>query len=221
MHSALSIRRSNGRLCVDFSPQPDGAKFSSWDWNLGEERLNGVLMENHWTRFDAKDVCNSVLAYTLNFPIDSSAWLTQANHIFSRLRITSNPEDYSVPSVLPLELSVESPFKQFSWRTLHQSYLFLCPTTDFKTGSSSFRWPECPAYWSLDPSGLDRLSTEEATQLGFPSFQLTTRVHRDSRDASVYAGLWQFHRAKGFDPESQDVARHLREPLYKISREVD
>ncbi|KAJ7732531.1 hypothetical protein B0H16DRAFT_176050 [Mycena metata] len=95
-------------------------------------------------------------------------------------------------------------------------YFLLCPTTEFQTGPSSFRWPDCPAYWSLDPSGLDRLTTDEATQLGFPSFQLTTKFGGLSWDTSVYAGLRQFHQAKGFDPESQDVARHLGHPLFQL-----
>ncbi|KAJ7696339.1 hypothetical protein B0H16DRAFT_1265423, partial [Mycena metata] len=63
---------------------------------------------------------------------------------------------------------------------------------------------------------VHRLSTEEATQLGFPSFQLTTQVYGYSWDTSVYAGLPQFHQAKGFDPESQDIARHLGQPLYEL-----
>ncbi|KAJ7755486.1 hypothetical protein B0H16DRAFT_715739 [Mycena metata] len=43
-----------------------------------------------------------------------------------------------------------------------------------------------------------------------------------SWDASVYAGLRKFHRAKGFDPDSQDVARHLGYPLYQVSpQELD
>ncbi|KAJ7732312.1 hypothetical protein B0H16DRAFT_179369 [Mycena metata] len=93
--------------------------------------------------------------------------------------------------------------------------------TDFQTGPSSFRWSDCPAYWSLDPSGLERLSTEEVAQLGFASFQLSTQLHGCSWNASVYAGLRQFHQAKGFDPDSQDLARHLGYPLYQLSREVD
>ncbi|KAJ7111773.1 hypothetical protein C8R44DRAFT_882828 [Mycena epipterygia] len=40
-------------------------------------------------------------------------------------------------------------------------------------------------------------------------------------DASVYAGLRQFHRAKGFDPESQDVARLLGHPLFQISSKFE
>jgi hypothetical protein len=40
----------------------------------------------------------------------------------------------------------------------------------------------------------------------------------DSSSADVYAGLRQFHRAKGFDPDSQDVACHLGYPIYQLHR---
>lgn len=96
-------------------------------------------------------------------------------------------------------------------------YLFVCPVKYLQTGASSFRWPDCPAYWSLDPFGVDHLSTEEATRLGFPSIELKIGACRRSWDASVYAGLRKFHRAKGFDPDSQDVARHLGYLLYQVS----
>ncbi|KAJ7107486.1 hypothetical protein C8R44DRAFT_597450, partial [Mycena epipterygia] len=68
------------------------------------------------------------------------------------------------------------------------------------------------AYWSLDPSGAQSLTPEEADRLGFPSIKASTEVRTRSWDASVYAGLRKFHEAKGFDPDSQDVARHLGEP---------
>ncbi|KAJ7711175.1 hypothetical protein B0H16DRAFT_1900719 [Mycena metata] len=171
-------------------------------------------MENDWNRFDTKDVCNSVLAYTLSSELNYFAWFTQANYIFSRLQITSNVEDYVLVDQVMFQIKIGN-------TTEPPGYLFLCPTTDFQTRPSSFRWPECPAYWSLDPSGVERLSTEEATQLGFPSFQLTTRICGKFWDTSVYAGLCQFHQAKGFDPDSQDVARHLGKPLYLLSQEVD
>ncbi|KAJ7845002.1 hypothetical protein B0H14DRAFT_2584898 [Mycena olivaceomarginata] len=51
--------------------------------------------------------------------------------------------------------------------------------------------PECPAYWSLDPAGTPRLSPDEASRLGFPALKWRSRV---------YAGLRQFHAAKGFAP---------------------
>ncbi|KAF8181361.1 hypothetical protein K438DRAFT_1550313, partial [Mycena galopus ATCC 62051] len=98
-----------------------------------------------------------------------------------------------------------------------QGFLFLCPPQDFRIGDTlSFKWPDCPAYWSFDPSGAERLSAKDAIGWGFPSMQLSTDIVGDSGDDKVYAGLRQFHRAKGFDPDSQDVARHLGYPLYHL-----
>jgi hypothetical protein len=96
-------------------------------------------------------------------------------------------------------------------------FLFLCPPEDLKIGPSSFRWPDCPAYWSLDPCGTDRLSVEEATWAGFPTFRLTTTLFGRSWDTNVYEGLRNFHRGKGFDPDTQDLARYLQYPLYELS----
>ncbi|KAJ7866115.1 hypothetical protein B0H13DRAFT_2352698 [Mycena leptocephala] len=62
---------------------------------------------------------------------------------------------------------------------------------------------------------------EDATALGFPSISLFTNVYGKSWDASVYAGLCQFHQAKGFDPDSQGVARHLGDGAYQLSSEMD
>jgi hypothetical protein len=100
-------------------------------------------------------------------------------------------------------------------------YLFLCPTDYFRTGPSSFCWPDGPAYWSLDPSGAERLTMNEATALGFPSIRFHTEIMGHIWDSSVYAGTRRFHEAKGFDPESQDLARHLGQSLYQLSSEVD
>jgi hypothetical protein len=62
---------------------------------------------------------------------------------------------------------------------------------------------------------------EDATALGFPFISLSMKIWGSAWDASVYAGLRQFHQAKGFDPDSQDVGRHLGHALYQLSRETD
>jgi hypothetical protein len=62
---------------------------------------------------------------------------------------------------------------------------------------------------------------EDATRLGFPSISLSMNVLGKSWDVSVYAGLRQFHQAKGFDPDSQDVARHLGKPLCQLAGGMD
>jgi hypothetical protein len=102
-----------------------------------------------------------------------------------------------------------------------EGYLFLCPSEQLKTGLSSFQWPKCPAYWSFDPTGAQRLGEEEAAALGFPTINLELSVNGKYWNASAYEGLRKFHLAKGFDPDSLDVARHLRYALCKLSNPSD
>ncbi|KAJ7127747.1 hypothetical protein C8R44DRAFT_545225, partial [Mycena epipterygia] len=93
---------------------------------------------------------------------------------------------------------------------LPEGYLFLCPLEDLQDDTG--RWlrnPECPAYWSINPSGSQRLSPEEASRLGFPSLTLERVIWRRSWTENVYTALSHFHAAKGFDPNSQDLARNL------------
>ncbi|KAJ7912281.1 hypothetical protein B0H13DRAFT_1613775 [Mycena leptocephala] len=147
-------------------------------------------------------------------------WLSQANHIFSRLGTNSDFTDYGAPETL-VGLVHEAYFHVKALEHCPPGYLFVCPAKDLQIGPSSFRLSDCPAYWSLDPVGAERLSPEEADELGFPSIVFRTSISQFSWDANVYAALRQFHRAKGFDPDSQDVARHLGYPLYQLPRAVD
>ncbi|KAJ7227995.1 hypothetical protein B0H12DRAFT_235197 [Mycena haematopus] len=171
-------------------------------------------MEDGWTRFQSSDVLNSSVTRSVFNDFRPHIWLSQANYIFRHRHILSNFEDYVLLDGIHFQLSISG-----TTGDLPSSFIFLCPEEDFRTGLSSFGWPSCPAYWSLDPSGMNHLSPEDATELGFPSFKLTTAAGVCSWDASVYDGLRQFHQAKGFDPESQDIARHLNYPLYQLSSE--
>ncbi|KAJ7681990.1 hypothetical protein DFH06DRAFT_285196 [Mycena polygramma] len=146
----------------------------------------------------------------------SQQWLSQANHIFTCLHIASNLEDYATVFRIDFKLRIS----QARDAPPPTGYLFVCPPKNFQTGSN-FCWPKRPAYWAVDPSGIDRLTAKEATQLGFPSIELETRIGLESWDTSVYAGLREFHVGKGFDPDSQDLARHLGYPLYEVIGEVE
>ncbi|KAJ7027347.1 hypothetical protein C8F04DRAFT_1267075 [Mycena alexandri] len=171
------------------------------------------------TRFNATDVSENTFELSVRDSRDWGSWnvwLSQANHIFHRLEVIDNYTDYVVIDRVDFEIQ-----NLPSAVTPPKGYLFLCPPSAFQTGSSSLRWPDSPAYWSLDPLADERLTTEEATALGFPSFSLSTIVSGWSWDANVYAGLRQFHAAKGLDPDSQDVARHLGYALYELTGEID
>ncbi|KAJ6599440.1 hypothetical protein B0H10DRAFT_1685030, partial [Mycena sp. CBHHK59/15] len=89
-------------------------------------------------------------------------------------------------------------------------YLFLCPLEDLQFGGR-FRHPPCAAYWSLDP-----FQGKELPGCMFPSITLEVAAYLPVWDSAVYEGLRRFHSAKGFDPDSQDVAQHLGYPLYEL-----
>jgi hypothetical protein len=95
-------------------------------------------------------------------------------------------------------------------------YLFVWSPEPFEAGPTLIHWSADAAYWSLDPSGSNKLSHEESSRLGFPSIELRINVYALSWDETVYAGLRKFDECKGFDPESQDVARELGYPLFKV-----
>ncbi|KAJ6534288.1 hypothetical protein B0H19DRAFT_1323887 [Mycena capillaripes] len=146
----------------------------------------------------------------------SWSWLAQANHIFNSLDIKSNFEDYVF--VERTRYSLKFSGANF----LPPGYLFLCPLVERETEvPGCLGIPDCPAYWSLDPSGAERLSPEKASNVGFPEIELCTQVYGRSWDSSVHAGIRQFHEAKCFDPYDQEVALELGVPLFQVSCEQD
>ncbi|KAJ7676940.1 hypothetical protein DFH06DRAFT_1317540 [Mycena polygramma] len=177
-----------------------------------------VVMPNSWARLSTHSLMSAYRSFYLEFRCldrDVSNWLSQANHIFKRLQITSNFRDYVILNKISIELCIQPIVEETP-----SGYLFLCPESYFQTGPASFTWPDCPAYWSLDSSGLERLGTEEAMHLGFPSLEFKLKISGVSWEDSTYAGLRQFHAGKSFDPDSQEIARHLGDPLYHLSSDA-
>ncbi|KAF7337146.1 hypothetical protein MVEN_02152600 [Mycena venus] len=191
------------------------AEISVDSW-FNHSKGNGEKLENGWTCFRSEDVIGSTIYLWINMREDSKSWLSQANHIFSCLEITSGFEDYALVHTVNFRLTISR-----SKTDCPSGFLFLCPENHFRIRPSSFAWPDSPAYWSIDSLGVNRLSTEEATQLGFPTIQLNTVIEGYYWDDSIYAGLRQFHKAKGFDPDSQDIAKRLEHPLYQLSNEIE
>ncbi|KAJ6462872.1 hypothetical protein C8R45DRAFT_1107946 [Mycena sanguinolenta] len=200
---------------IAFLPNAEAPWINNWTMSGGG---TGEVMPNGWTRFQSGDVLNNPLSvfFSISNITEWSTWLSQANHIFRHLHIMSDFEDYVFLDRIQFELDILE-----TTGDPPEGFLFLCPKEDFQTGALSFCCPTHMAYWSLDPSGVDPLSPEEATRLGFASFVLTTRGDGLYWDASIYEGLRQFHQAKGFAPYSQDVARHLGRPFYQVSSQVD
>ncbi|KAJ7301183.1 hypothetical protein DFH08DRAFT_119453 [Mycena albidolilacea] len=196
---------------IAFLPQTDSG-FGIPRWNTVDW---GVVMENGWTRLSSSDAVAETTISLSVWYLDPNDWLSQANHIFKCLGISSDFEDYVLLEDVFFCLSIP-----LTTAGTPEGFLFLCPPTDFQIGPSSFKWPDCAAYWSFDPTGADPLSLEDAANLAFPSLRLFTEIRGRSWDTNFYTGLRQFHQAKGFDPDSQDLALHLGQPLYGLSSET-
>ncbi|KAF8133578.1 hypothetical protein K438DRAFT_1883799 [Mycena galopus ATCC 62051] len=189
-------------------------------WSIPEcyspyKAVDGDLMENGWTRFS----CSDVIGTTINVSsscLDPHFWLSQANHIFSRVAISVDLKDFVLFHSISFQVDVSQ-----SAPDAPEGYLFLCPPEDFRTGPSSFRLPDRPIYWSFDHTGAECISAEDAADLGFPLAKTFIRMWGISWDSAVYAGLREFHQVKGFDPDSQDLARYLGHELYDLSTETN
>ncbi|KAJ7651330.1 hypothetical protein FB45DRAFT_717020, partial [Roridomyces roridus] len=131
-----------------------------------------------------------------------SQWMSQANHIFKRLQITSSYEDYGEVFTIECfldELLFTIRITKPHLEGLPPGYFFLCPVDQFVRAPNAFGWPQDPWFWSFDPTGKDRLTAEEAASHGFPAVRMETRIRVISWDASIYDALRKFHTAKGFD----------------------
>ncbi|KAF7374188.1 hypothetical protein MSAN_00300700 [Mycena sanguinolenta] len=122
------------------------------------------FMPNGWTRFNSDDIAKT-MAWLIVETVDSKLWLSQANHIFTALQISFNLHDYVVVNRIDFRLEILAVNIE---RPMPTGFLFLCPPEYLQIGKATFRWPDLPAYWSLDPSGTERLTLEEAVNLGFP-----------------------------------------------------
>ncbi|KAJ6462926.1 hypothetical protein C8R45DRAFT_1220423 [Mycena sanguinolenta] len=200
-------------LLIEIAVLPSAETLPLSGWMISGGGTRKEVMPDGWTRFPSDDVFENTLSVSSPISPHLAIWSSQANHIFRRLRITSDFEDYVCLHNIQFRLKICR-----NTQELPPGFLFLCPIEHFRLGPSSFRCPASPAYWSLDPSGIDRLSPEDATRLGFPYFKLTALAEGAHWDSSVYEGLRQFHEAKGFDPYSRDIAQYLELTLYQLSQ---
>ncbi|KAJ7821206.1 hypothetical protein B0H14DRAFT_1335747 [Mycena olivaceomarginata] len=200
---------------------------TSWDHYPGtrqpvDQESEPEVLANSWRRYNSSRVRDLWIFVEVNVgdphqTVACMSWLAQANHIFAQLQRTSHFEDFVYPNYIQFFLrclpNTHNPHER-------EGYLFVCPSEDFQTGLHSFQWPDCPAYWSLDPSGATRLSTEDARILGLPILHIQTKMYGFFWDESVYDGLRRFHRGKEFDPAGQEAAIHLGYPLYELRSDV-
>jgi hypothetical protein len=100
-------------------------------------------------------------------------------------------------------------------------YLFLFPTNGDKSGGHLAVQlpPENETYyWSLDPEGTEFLPQDALNELNLPSVSFHALVYGVQWRNEVYDSIRDFHRTRGFDPSSQEVAIKIGYSLLDADR---
>ncbi|KAK6996424.1 hypothetical protein R3P38DRAFT_2799737 [Favolaschia claudopus] len=222
LDSVYTIDTSGNSIEIATSESDSDPDF---DWRDGWH--GGWKHASEWTHLDT--ACRNI-RFTFTFHAVRStdypqtetipyAWLSQANYIFKRLGVKSNFSNYVLPYEIELKICLKHNTRNAN--RFPKGYLWLRSASYFSRGHS-FKGAKSLAYWSLDPYGIEELSTDDAFKLGFPIICMEKIVvHGRSWDDRVYADIRKIHQAKGFDPDSQDVARSLGFPLYKPCLNVE
>ncbi|KAK6966768.1 hypothetical protein R3P38DRAFT_3152229 [Favolaschia claudopus] len=142
------------------------------------------------------------------------AWLSQADHVLSQLGL-----DFGVCSVVT-GVNVHARIHP-SKPSISEAILFIPPRSAFLTPDGTrLQYPAEQPYW-FDTWHQESLSADKAERLGLPVIELSIDFESVYLDKSTLELIRAFHQGKGFDPDSQNIAKHLGHPLYYFGNEGD
>ncbi|KAF7331347.1 hypothetical protein MKEN_00012400 [Mycena kentingensis (nom. inval.)] len=138
-------------------------------------------------------------------------WASQATNLHHRLRADRRRrERYALVE----NIHVDVGFLPNAASESLNAYCFLAPASTVFQPDNLIA---SVAYWSMDPTGNERLSTADARRLGLPELSISAYIQGTKYPDAFYDEIDAFHRAKGFDPDSADVARHLGLPVFELT----
>ncbi|KAL0566066.1 hypothetical protein V5O48_015950 [Marasmius crinis-equi] len=152
------------------------------------------------------------------------AWMSQALSVFHALGVSLDDNLKNFELIVPdLYLRGEVFYSEHTRRQqpIHLFIRRLSPSTP-STPSDRYR-TSALHYWSFDPTGRHPLSAETCNQLGLPT-ELSLWVyppHQDHWDNESYRRIHEYQLARGFDPTTNDFARHLGYPTYSVQSDAD
>ncbi|KAF8205899.1 hypothetical protein K438DRAFT_496703 [Mycena galopus ATCC 62051] len=193
-------------------------------------KFEGICTEmgNGWIRFWFPRIpapCQGFIQRTLSLADNrvkawniQAAWLSQAHHIFSRYGVKDELDSYAIIDETTYSVSLLDSGRPAAENPLSGGlYLFLSPIGAMQNcGFGEHVYP-VPAFWSLEPSGSHIIPPEDAAALGVPTISVRADLWGYRWSCEIYRGLVEFHRCKGFNPDSPDVALHRGLLLYQPS----
>uniref|UniRef100_A0A0W0FBX3 Uncharacterized protein n=1 Tax=Moniliophthora roreri TaxID=221103 RepID=A0A0W0FBX3_MONRR len=193
-----------------------------------------VVMEDGSVRFRFADPTKLGASLWLKYELfhgseqldTESAWLAQAHSIFSQLGIHEDErEEYSITTGFRLSLEHveahtywgETTNIAFHKPTKPTLYLFIRPIPRLSDDETAWRsWADNTYFWSLVPSGHDKMSESTRVSLGLSSYKTQIDIRRRSWSFETYGVLERFQHFKRFDSKTTDYARSLSYPLMQV-----
>ncbi|KAJ7649172.1 hypothetical protein B0H17DRAFT_1338774 [Mycena rosella] len=196
-----------------------GCKTEFYPWDEWPADFNSEVMCNGWTRFDLPGRTLGVHHIESSQITYSPLWI-KIRDLFS-----ASPAAMLVKDI-EFSLSVWYPEDEYSLDDTFLTnkfpgslYLFACPLDVRQVGERGVI--QIPAsneafYWSLDPSGVEKLTGGQAEGFNLPSVSFAVRFWGYSWNQTKYDVLQRFYLDKGYNPASIDVAQELDYPLFEV-----
>ncbi|KAJ6553325.1 hypothetical protein B0H19DRAFT_1263719 [Mycena capillaripes] len=148
----------------------------------------------------------------------STSWLSQANLCISEISFEGRERNiYGTIDTLQCVIIVDTEIRHQLHRegTLREAYLFPCPIRVRHHGRRiGLEFPHADHwYWSLDPSGVTKMTLDECDSIGLPRWKFFFLPIVNSWHEYHYNAIREFSATRGFDPYSNDAARRLGLPL--------
>jgi len=174
-----------------------------------------TVLDHEWTRIEftrTSTTCNVDWFIYLRSIESMSSWVTQAHHIFAKLRSTSRQEDFAVIDELKCNVTV-------TLASLSEKlpYLFLrAPTAQVHGTRVIICLPESDwMRWSFNQSGVPSC-TDIEDGLPLPKIQYNLVAEGISFKSFFYDEMRRLYATNGFNPESEEIAKKLKLPLYQL-----
>ncbi|KAJ7787185.1 hypothetical protein B0H14DRAFT_287748 [Mycena olivaceomarginata] len=198
----------------------------------GSYPLQNEVMSTGWTRVEYQDdpILDSVAHCGMGYHAASNVekwWLSQQAYVHKHLQgvIAANVPSHFITRIR-FHCILDHQLDGFTLRGTFMAdapsdkvYLFLFPPqVEILDGQLTIINPPDAEkyYWSFDPAGLDQLTHKIAEDIGLPTPKFMIEHYGLFLGEEETNLIREFHAAKGFDPESQDVTIAMQYPLVDI-----
>ncbi|KAJ7214990.1 hypothetical protein GGX14DRAFT_443557 [Mycena pura] len=226
----VTLRFGDSMVPVAYIPNSSRIRIPHWVLHQCPDVLPFSEGDGHQERFcfpsgtfktsEISKICNECPCLTSSIELDALArrrtsWLSQANHCISGTSFENRERKtyYGTIDTLVciIVVDTESRHQLRPEGTLREAYLFPCPIRVRHHGRRiGLEFPHADQwYWSLDPSGVTKMTLEKCDSIGLPRWKFLFLPTVNAWYEYHYNAIREFSETRGFDPYSDDATRRL------------